>query len=115
MRFPCSQCDYKATTNHSLKLHTTSQHLNEKAQCSYCGKQIAKSYLKRHIQGHKQSQIHRCDQCTYETTRPDCLKTHIEVKHGSIVHKCKDCDYKSSYRSHFKEHIKKKHALSGNT
>ena len=82
MRFTCSQCDYKATTNHSLKTHTTSQHLNEKAQCPYCDKQIAKSYLKRHIQQeHEQYKIHRCDQCTYETTQPDSLKIHIEVKH----------------------------------
>ena len=100
IRFPCTYCDYKATTTHSLKLHIQAKHLNEKAQCSYCGKQIATSYIKTHIRSeHEHSlKILKCDQCTYESTRPETLKEHIEVRHENLMHKCSQCDYKTKGR-----------------
>ena len=48
--FPCNYCDYKTTKKYRLRSHTITQHLNEKAQCPYCGKQISPKGIKVHIQ-----------------------------------------------------------------
>ena len=108
MRFPCNYCDYKATTKYSLKLHTETQHFNVKAQCSYCGKQVSKSDIYRHIQEtHKQSKIHKCTECSYETHRKESLKEHIEAKHEIYI--CSQCDFKTKGRRQIRDHERKQH------
>ena len=116
IRYPCTYCDHKATTSYSLRLHIETQHLNEKAQCSYCGKQISKAYIKTHIRTeHEHSaKIHKCGQCSYETTHTDNLKEHIMVKHEKIERKCSQCDYKAKWIKQIREHKRKEHSLEGN-
>ena len=112
MKFPCNYCDYEATTNFRLKEHIETQHFNEKAQCTYCGKQFSKSFIKTHIETiHEPSKIHKCGECSYETTRKELLTQHIEAKHEMNMDKymCSQCDYKSKGKKQIREHKRKQH------
>ena len=49
-KYPCSQCNHKATTQSSLKIHIESVHEGVKYPCSQCFyKAIQQHHLKRHI------------------------------------------------------------------
>ena len=82
-----------------------------KTNCRYCGKQISISYIKRHMMEHENSvKMHRCGECSYETSILRNLKDHIGAHHKSIVHKCSQCDYEAKFKKTLKKHIRRKHA-----
>ena len=50
LKYPCSQCDFKATRDSNLKIHIESVHEGIKYPCSQCDyKATQQSHLKRHI------------------------------------------------------------------
>ena len=54
VKYPCSQCDYKATQQNNLKIHIKAVH---------------------------EGMIYPCSQCDYKTTRNYRLKEHIDLQH----------------------------------
>ena len=82
-----------------------------KTKCSYCGKQISITHIKRHRMEHENSvKMHRCGECSYETSTLRNLKDHIGAHHENIVHKCSQCDYEAKFKKTLMKHIRRKHA-----
>ena len=79
VKYPCRQCDYKATQKSNLKTHIESTHEGVKFQCN---------------------------QCDYKATKQSNLKMHIESVHKGVKYPCCQCDYKATKQSNLKNHIK---------
>ena len=82
IRFPCTQCEYEAKTQATLKRHVESVH--EKIKYS-------------------------CDQCQYNATHKGNLKTHIESVHEKVKYPCDQCEYKATQKGNLKKHIESVH------
>ena len=57
MRYPCSQCEYAATTA---------------------------SHLKRHVESKHEEVRYPCPECKYAATEKGALKKHLENKHNWV-------------------------------
>ena len=68
VKFPCDQCDYKATNKGHLKSHVLSIH---------------------------QGIRFPCDQCDFKATRKDILSKHIKSIHEGVKFPCNQCEYKA--------------------
>ena len=69
-KFPCDQCDYKATEKGHLRSHMKSIHEGVK---------------------------YPCGQCDYKATEKCSLLIHIKSKHEGIKFPCDQCDYKAAF------------------
>ena len=84
VKYPCSQCDYKATKQSNLKIHIEAVH--EGVKYPY-------------------------NQCNFKATRSMSLKKHIEAVHEGVKYPCKQSDYKTTRHSRLKKHIDLQHPL----
>ena len=83
MKYPCNQCNYKATTQSSLKTHILSVHDCVKYPCHQCEyKATQQSHLKRHIDSVHEGVKYPCNQSDYKATQQSNLKTHMKSKHN---------------------------------
>ena len=73
VKYPCDQCDYKATWKHSLKRHFKSKHVGVK---------------------------HACDQCDHKATQRSDLFIHIISEHEGVRYSCDQCDYKAKAKKY---------------
>ena len=71
VKFPCNQCDFKASKKGNLMTHLKSRHKGLK---------------------------YPCDQCDYKATDKGNLSRHLKSKHEGVKYPCDQCDYKSSYK-----------------
>ena len=63
-RFPCSQCEYKATQKGNLQKHIKSVHEGQISPCSHCGNRYTdRSSLMRHIKTVHEDLVFPCSQC----------------------------------------------------
>ena len=60
VKYPCDQCDYKATLPHHLQQHIKSIHDGVK---------------------------YPCNKCDYKATRPDNLQQHIKSIHDGVKYR----------------------------
>merc|ERR1739838_666967 len=83
-------------------------------QCGYCElKYQTKSGLTSHIKAvhntlqssNTSGQIHKCDQCGFQTQNFPNLKRHAMAKHENIKHECHECKNVYSYAGDLKRHI----------
>ena len=110
VRYPCSQCDYKATKQFNLKIHTESVHEGVKYPCNQCNhKATQRIGLKKHIESVHEGIKYPCNQCNHKATQRIGLKTHIESVHEGIKYPCDQCDYKATTQSNLTKHKKIKH------
>ena len=79
-RYPCDNCEYKATT---------------------------KSYLKKHKQSKHEGMRYSCDDCEYSATSQYLLKKHSERDHTSSLNESKDKDLNQSSVGKKKKNILK--------
>ena len=80
-RYPCGQCEYKASKLDHLNRHIKSIHEGERhpcPQCDYQGTQSAS--LTHHVKSVYEGMRYPCDQCNYKATRKTYLRSH-QFKH----------------------------------
>ena len=110
IKYPCNQCDYKASQKVSLKLHVQAKHEGIKYCCNQCDYQSAhQSSLNRHKQSMHEGVKYACSQCDYQATHKNSLNVHIQSKHEGIMYPCNECDYQAARQSHLTRHIQTKH------
>ena len=66
VKYPCDQCNYKATYKSNLNTHLKSKHKGIK---------------------------YPCEQCDYKASFKVALLTHLKSKHEGIKYPCDQCDY----------------------
>ena len=87
VRYPCNNCDYKATTRGSLKKHCMRSHDGIKYFCDKCDHiSNSQSYLRRHQRTEHENFRFFCGQCDFKTKRPQYLREHKQRKHTSVTH-----------------------------
>ena len=69
VKYPCPECNYRATSTSNLKLHTDAKHAGVK---------------------------YPCNKCDYQATQQASLKTHFDSKHAGVRYPCDQCDYKAT-------------------
>lgn len=82
-----------------------------KYECSLCKFQrITRAAVLSHINRAHFQKTHKCTECAYQTTNPDCLNQHVKYC-GSYLLRCsrKNCDYTTR-----REHDLKRHAVTHN-
>ena len=86
----------------------------EPLQCGYCElKYQTKSGLTTHIKAvhnilqssNPAGEIHKCDQCGFQTQNFTSLRRHVLAKHENIKHECHQCNNVYSYAGDLKRHI----------
>ena len=76
--FKCDYCNYSATTNTGLKIHTTTKHTGKR--------------------------VYKCDVCSYTSTESRYLVYHKRIHTGEKPYKCDLCDYSARLRSSLTMH-----------
>ncbi|XP_004521030.1 oocyte zinc finger protein XlCOF6 [Ceratitis capitata] len=135
----CSFCPRVLSSKRGLMKHEATLHLNvqpELNQCSFCGKNFLKAYLRRHIEVvHKAERKFACDICgsTFKTkdvvtrhrllhntkdynfvctvcdkrfTEKSVLKVHMRLHTGEMPFSCHICDKRFRIRGHLTYHLK---------
>merc|ERR1712243_123667 len=81
----CKTCNKVFKSKTALKNHHASIHKGVRYNCNDCGSEFTlQSSLRTHIKAvhAKRPKLVACDQCDYETPRPDNLKTHKITVHS---------------------------------
>jgi len=77
VRYPCSKCEFAATTAGVLKTHVESKHGD----------------LKIHVESKHKRLRYSCPECEYLGTTARYLKRHVENKHEGVRYPCPECEY----------------------
>ena len=107
-RYPCSACEYQATSVSTLKYHVETEHEGLRYECSECGKHFTQqAAVTRHNQTvHKGIKEHECNRCDFKTSLRQSLETHINAIHEQKQnYECDQCEFKTSHKSYLKIHI----------
>jgi hypothetical protein len=111
--FSCDLCDFKCSTQNSIRHHRKAKHLDEseKRKCSDCS---YSTYFERNLTNHVNA-VHLkiknfgCDFCDYKCSKKSDLKPHVKTHLKSEDFTCDFCDYKCTRRSHIMSHMKSIH------
>ena len=87
-KFPCDQCDYKATVAENLRLHVRKQHYKRPAN--------AKSLKK----------TKECDRCPFTTDSSSILRKHTRHHNCGLDFLCDFCDFATGTRDQLLSHRK---------
>ena len=118
--YPCPDClkefPQKRYLTEHLKTRTCDKSNESKNKklicedliCSYCGYTTADSRtLERHIKGvHLKEGLTKCEQCDYNSVRPDDVKRHFEHKHIGREYICEVCSKICKWKSELDQHLK---------
>ena len=106
--FNCDICDFITVSRGLFGAHTKSEHKGRTYNCGFCEYKPNQRYkLDRHFEAkhiEEKEKEFKCDQCKYETTRPDTLAQHKTV-HEGIAFRCDRCDDMFSNKNKLKTHI----------
>jgi len=99
-----------ATWKRALLTHIKSTHEGVKYPCEQCDyKATQKSHLLTHIKSIHEGVKFPCKQCDYKATEKGNLLRHIKSTHEGIKYPCEQCDYKATQKNHLLKHIKSIH------
>ena len=108
-KYPCTICDYQATSKCNLSQHARNVHQkSENVICTYCNKSIQKRYIKNHIKMlHSGEQPkYTCTICDHQATSKGNLSQHVGNVHQKsenvICTKCNKSIQKRSMTKHIK-------------
>ena len=115
VKYPCDQCDYRATLKQCLENHIQSVHLKTKWICKLCNEALSsRAYLLKHTKAVHEKKKYSCEQCPDKEYTFYCgLKKHKDVVHDGIYHICDMCGHKSSTKFHLKTHKKVHRNIGG--
>ena len=109
-RKKCTQCDFSAANNATLRVHTENFHEGKRYYCNQCDFNVAHSMnLTSHIQIVHEGIRYECNECDYKTTQRKYLKTHTESTHKGVRYDCHECEYKATVKSSLKRHMQTIH------
>ena len=81
-KYPCSQCEYQATTKDSLTKPNQSIHEGKKYRCSQCNSVFTmKGSLTIHQQSMHEGKKYPCSQCNSQFSQKANLYTHEQSAH----------------------------------
>ncbi|XP_023348933.1 zinc finger protein 142, partial [Eurytemora carolleeae] len=101
--YPCSLCNFEATSKIGLRKHKASEHKRILPQCAQCGYSAQNlKELRIHVKNNvacrtnpvNNQKEYLCDQCEFTTRLPTYLKLHMQAAHENIRYPCHLCDYK---------------------
>ena len=91
-KYPCRECDYKATTNSNITTHQQSIHEGKKFLCLECDfKATTKSSLTKHQQSIHEGKKYQCSDCSYQATEKGSLTKHQQSIHEGKKYQCIIC------------------------
>ena len=87
VKYPCDQCDYKATVKNDLLRHIKSRHEGVKYPCNQCDYNTTQKtyYLLTHMKSKHKGVKYPCDQCDYKATQRYALSKHQNIWVSSIL------------------------------
>ena len=84
--YPCTECDYAATTPSHSKQHTRSKHESIRYPWIECNNAATESgHLKQHKEINHKGIRYPCSECNYAATIVWSLKLHKKRKHEILV------------------------------
>ena len=110
VKYPCDQCEYKATVKYNLTKHVKSKHEGVyediKYPCDLCEYQATKKgNLIAHVTSKHDGIKYSCSKCEYSGSKAN-LSTHIKSKHEGVRYYCNQCDYEAVHPSTISAHKK---------
>ena len=112
VRYPCSQCPYRASGKGTLKKHILFTHDKIGVTCMICDtKHRSETHLKRHIaEKHEKLKV-SCSQCSFQTTNKYTLAWHIKNIHTANreLYRCEICENEYVSKNALQQHIATKH------
>ena len=109
-KYPCNQCNYKATKSSHLQQHIKSIHDEVKYPCNQCNYEATvPSNLQQHLKSVHEEVKYPCDLCDYKATDPSSLRQHIKSLHDGVKYPCDQCSFKAVRPSNLQQHIKSIH------
>ena len=114
--YPCQSCDFHATSQHVLKDHMNTSHVNKKNLSKpserHIGtreKQIETSTINStiNVSTETQTQGCYCTMCEYTTPNEDDLNIHYEQAHNAVS--CEYCDFIYTDEQDFRQHVYERH------
>lgn len=101
----CEICGKKMCDISAYRRHLETHGEKEKAQCTICNQEVAKTYLPNHLKSHGPREFH-CEICGKSFHQNTALNKHIrEVHQHSQVQTCKICGKSLSNAKSFKLHM----------
>ena len=105
-KYPCAQCEYKATSETSLQKHIQNTHNGYNGyacdQCDFKG--TTKSILKEHSHTTHNGPLFHCDECDFKGTAKASLQKHVNSNHP-LVYPCDYCEYQAATKMVLHKHI----------
>ena len=110
LQHKCSECDYKANYQSTLKKHFIAIHTNEKSHiCAKCGMSFKrKSNLWNHSFIHA-DRIFKCEVCGSSFKKQKYLTDHVRIHSSDYQAQCALCGKNFIQKSNWKQHMKKHH------
>ena len=110
-KYPCDQCNYKATDRSNIRRHIKSVHDRVKYPCNQCSyKATVPGSLQQHIKSIHEGIKYPCDECNYKASYPSQLLRHVKSIHEEVKYPCDQCNYTATRLSCLNQHIKSTHA-----
>ena len=110
--------DNDQSSNQQIQIKTEAQFIAvvesyETLQCGHCElKYQSKSGLTSHMKEvhnislqSSNTNVHKCDQCRFQTQNFPNLRRHVMAKHDKIKHECHECNNVYTYAGDLKRHI----------
>ena len=105
--FHCALCDFKSSSERSLKAHVKTHAEAPFYKCKYCDyTSNTKSNIRRHIQEVHRTKKFNCDSCSRKFNSLEVLQRHMRNVHRgpppdepqNILFECEKCDFKSTWK-----------------
>ena len=112
--FSCSDCDYEAIDEITIRRHVEVHLKLESNHCKECNATFSRLdtyavHLRTKHDADEKTSLQTCKDCQYSTKRKDAMKRHINMVHKKVRFKCTQCPYNGSDQRQVKLHFEKKH------
>ena len=108
--FKCTKCDFTASSDYDLRIHSHTVHKETKLSCDYCEYTATlPNSLKRHVQSVHEGIKYPCNDCEFQASSKVHLNKHKAVKHEGIRFNCAQCHHTSISKAGLKKHIRVVH------
>lgn len=111
LQLQCIYCKAEFTNRKILNKHVT-EHLHLKLECHFCGKQMARASLPRHLYQHIVDPPYRCNHCkkpNYTKADHEAHMAYEERKRERDRRTCELCGYVATRMSVLRLHMASKH------
>ena len=108
-------CAYRATEKANLKSHWKAKHDSKRSKDFHCTLCPSRCYtaenLKVHLRNHLREEIHKCNQCSFQTFNKGSLSHHVKFLHKelakSFICSFTGCDFRTKYSAALRRHSRR--------